>query len=46
MKASLLIEELQKLVSAHGDLDVENDQGQGIDVEYWNEDDEECFLVE
>ena len=45
MKASLFVEELQNLIEHHGDIEVEDDNGRAVDVEYWNEDGEECFLV-
>jgi hypothetical protein len=46
VKASLFIEELQRLIAEHGDLEVEDDEGRGVDVEHWAEQGEdEVFLV-
>jgi hypothetical protein len=48
MKASEFIEGLQALIQQHGDLDLQDDGGNEIDIpEFYNEDDVESpiFLI-
>jgi hypothetical protein len=46
MLASVLIRNLQQLIIEHGDLEVVNDRDDSVDAIDFNNDDEECFLIE
>lgn len=44
-KASELIEDLKTLIEERGDLEVVNEDNEGVMVEYNNDDEEEVFVI-